>query len=168
MNRRHYSKEFLKVIEDNTGLIYKISDAYCKRKEDQEDLIQEIIIQVWQSFPRFNSQVKISTWIYRIALNVSISFYRKRYKRNSVFEELKEDQPTEAYQLDAVADENINQLRYFISQLDEFNKALMLLYLDQYSYEDIASTLGITKTNVATKISRIKQQLKTMFNNKNN
>lgn len=168
MNRRHYSKEFLKVIEDNTGLIYKISDAYCKRKEDQEDLIQEIIIQVWQSFPRFNSQVKISTWIYRIALNVSISFYRKRYKRNSVFEELKEDQPTEAYQLDAVADENINQLRYFISQLDEFNKALMLLYLDQYSYGDIASTLGITKTNVATKISRIKQQLKTMFNNKNN
>ena len=157
------NEQFLSMLENNKGIIYKVANSYCKNIDDRDDLIQEITINLWKSWGKYNDKFKISTWMYIIALNVAISFYRKTYQRDF----FNQDNYQESVFIDDGEDielsENIKELYYYIAKLDELNKALILLYLDQYSYEDIASTLGISKTNVATKISRIKNQLKKKF-----
>jgi len=162
-------EKFIKTIDEHKKIIYKIVNSYCPNREDRKDLEQEIIIQLWNSFDKYDSNYKYSTWMYRIALNVSISFYRKEkkwtikdpfYNEESIFiiEEDKNDKETEL-------DYHLKLLQEFIHKLNELNKALMLLYLEEKSYEEIAEILGITKTNVATKISRIKLKLKKEFQN---
>ena len=160
-------KQFIKTIDDHKKIIYKIVNSYCQNKEDRKDLEQEIIIQLWNSFDTYNSDYKYSTWMYRIALNVAISFYRKEkkwsikndfYHEESIFK-IEEDTSEEQTELD----NHLKLLQEFIHNLNELNKALMLLYLEEKSYEEIAEILGITKTNVATKISRIKLKLKKEF-----
>ena len=163
-------EQFIKTIDEHKKIIYKIVNSYCKNKEDRKDLEQEIIIQLWNSFDNYNSDYKYSTWMYRIALNVAISFYRKEkkwsikndfYNEESIFKIEEEDTSEEQTELDF----HLKLLQGFIHNLNELNKALMLLYLEEKSYEEIAEILGITKTNVATKISRIKLKLKKEFQN---
>ena len=162
-------EQFIKTIDEHKKIIYKIVNSYCQNKEDRKDLEQEIIIQLWSSFDNYNSAYKYSTWMYRIALNVAISFYRKEkkwsvkndfYNEESIFR-IEEDSSEEQTTLDY----HLKLLQEFIHNLNELNKALMLLYLEEKSYEEIAEILGITKTNVATKISRIKLKLKKEFQN---
>ncbi len=157
-------EKFIVVLEKNQGIIRKITNSYCKNIEDRDDLIQEITIHLWKSWSKYNDKYKLSTWVYTIALNVAISFYRKTYRRNSLNQAIHEETvfvDTEEYNS---LSEDIKELYHYISELDALNKALILLYLDQYSYEEIASTLGVSKTNVSTKLSRIKKQLKKKFN----
>jgi len=155
---------FLSVIETNKGIIYKIANTYCKVPEDRKDLVQEIILQLWKSFDNYNEQFKHSTWIYRIALNVAISFYRKENRIKQISNPLSEDilhfTDTNAA---AETEENIGFLQQFISELKELDKALMLLYLEEKSQKEIAEIIGISETNVATKIGRIKNILKQKF-----
>jgi RNA polymerase sigma-70 factor (ECF subfamily) len=162
-------EHFIKTIDEYKKIIYKIVNSYCQNKEDRKDLEQEIIIQLWNSFYTYKSDYKYSTWMYRIALNVAISFYRKEkkwpikndfYHEESIFK-IEEDTSEEQTELD----NHLKLLQEFIHNLNELNKALMLLYLEEKSYEGIAEILGITKTNVATKISRIKLKLKKEFQN---
>ena len=160
--------EFLATIDAHKKIIYKIVNSYCQNKEDRKDLEQEIIIQLWNSFDRYNDEYKYSTWMYRIALNVAISFYRKEKKWSvnngyysedsilSIVDEGEEEGETEL-------DYHIKLLQEFINNLNELNKALMLLYLEERPYAEMAEILGITKTNVATKISRLKLKLKKEF-----
>lgn len=154
---------FLLILEENQGIIIKIVNSYCKNIEDRNDLIQEITIQLWQSWKNYIDSYKISTWMYRIALNVAISFYRKTSRKERIIYPLKDYSHFLYESEDLNLSENIKQLYQIIAKLDDLNKALMLLYLDQYNYEEIASVLGISKTNVATKISRIKNHLKKEF-----
>ncbi len=164
MKQQAQKDQFLYLIQQNKKLIFKVCNAYCHDYEDRKDLAQEVIIQLWRSFPKYNSQYKLSTWMYRIALNTAISYYRAAHKRKaatvsiheSLFDFADENNEQEL-------DNNVKLLYNFINQFDELNKALMILYLDNNSYKDIADVLGITETNVATKISRIKQQLKQQF-----
>jgi len=157
---------FITTIDTHKKIIFKIVNSYCQNKEDRKDLEQEIIIQLWNSFDKYNDEYKYSTWMYRIALNVAISFYRKEKKWS-----VKNDFYTDDSILSIVdEDENETELDYYIKLLQEFinnsnelNKALMLLYLEEKSYDEIAEILGITKTNVATKISRLKLKLKKEF-----
>ena len=162
-------EQFIKTIDEHKKIIYKIVNSYCPNKDDRKDLEQEIIIHLWNSFDKYDSNYKYSTWMYRIALNVAISFYRKEkkwslkndfYNEESIFR-IEEDNSEEEAQLDY----HLKLLQEFIHNLNELNKALMLLYLEEKSYEEIAEILGITKTNVATKISRIKLKLKNKFQN---
>ena len=162
-------EQFIKTIDEHKKIIYKIVNSYCQNKEDRKDLEQEIIIQLWNSFDKYNSDYKYTTWMYRIALNVAISFYRKEkkwsikndfYNEESIFK-IEEDTSEEQTELNY----HLKLLQEFIHNLNELNKALMLLYLEEKSYEEIAEILGITKTNVATKISRIKLKLKKEFQN---
>jgi RNA polymerase sigma-70 factor (ECF subfamily) len=156
--------QFISVIKDNQNLIYKICYSYCSNSEDRKDLQQEILIQLWNSLAKFDGRVKISTWIYRTALNTAISFYRTHRK-------LREKTVTidgsiislPIFEPDNAQDEKIALLNQFIESLNEIDKALILLYLDDNSYKDIAEILGISLTNVATKISRVKQNLKEKF-----
>lgn len=157
---------FIRNIDTHKKIIYKIVNSYCQNKEDRKDLEQEIIIQLWNSFDKYNDEYKYSTWMYRIALNVAISFYRKEkkwsvkndfYNEESILNIVDEDED------ETELDNNIKLLQKFINNLNELNKALMLLYLEERSYDEIAEILGITKTNVASKISRLKIILKKEF-----
>lgn len=156
--------KFISVIRENQNLIYKICYSYCSNSEDQKDLQQDILIQLWNSFRKFDGRVKISTWIYRIALNTAISFYRKdsRYKMKTVALDASIISLS-AFEPDTGCDEKIILLHKFIERLNEIDKALILLYLDNNSYKDMSEVLGITETNVATKINRVKKKLKEKF-----
>ena len=158
--------KFISVIKDNQNLIYKICFSYCSNPEDIKDLQQEILIQLWNSFPKFDGRVKISTWIYRIAFYTAISFYRKDCKQNNNKVTLDTSIiPFATSESDSDFKENIEMLHQFIECLNDLDKALILLYLDDINYKCIADILGISETNVATKISRIKKKLKKQFSN---
>ena len=164
MSPIHTQEQFLQLIEQNKGIIYKVSRAYGKNDKDREDLFQEIVIQLWNAWDRYNDQYKLSTWMYRVALNVAISYYRKQRRR------IENELPLTESAAD-IADEhenpelqnNLNLLQQFISELNELDRALMILYLESKSYKEMAEILGITETNVATRISRVKVQLKQKF-----
>ncbi|MDD4489942.1 MAG: sigma-70 family RNA polymerase sigma factor [Paludibacter sp.] len=158
--------KFISVIKDNQNLIYKICYSYCSNSENRKDLQQEILMQLWNSFSKFDGRVKISTWIYRIALNTAITYYRNDCKHKDKKVTIDESIISLSYfESDSGQDENIVMLYDFIERLDEMDKALILLYLDDNKYKEIADILGITETNVATKISRIKKSLKEQFSN---
>ena len=155
---------FLSVIESHKGIVYKIANAYCKDAEDRKDVVQEIIVQLWKSFDTYNNQYKYSTWVYRIALNVAISFYRKEHRRKQNAEPLYDDilNMTDA-NVPGEKEAAIGFLHQCIGELKEIDKALMLLYLEEKSYKEIAEIIGISETNVATRIGRIKTILKQKF-----
>jgi RNA polymerase sigma-70 factor (ECF subfamily) len=157
--------QFLELILENRKIIYKVCHAYCRDPEDRKDLEQEIILQLWHSSDRYDDQFRLSTWIYRIAFNVAISFRRKESNRkkriSSVDQDIIERTTGEPESTDLDAD--INQLYQFINQLDELSRALTLLYLDDHPYKEIATTLGVSESNVATKISCIRQRLRKVF-----
>lgn len=158
--------KFITIIKENQNLIFKICHSYCSNPANRKDLQQEILLQLWNSFKKFDGRVKISTWIYRIALNTAISFYRNDCKQRD--KKVTIDASIISFpnfEEDSELDEHIVMLYQFIERLDELDKALILLYLDDHKYKDIADILGISETNVATKISRIKKNLKEQFSN---
>jgi len=163
MNEKQQRQDFQNIIEQHKGIFYKIARAYCPNEDDRQDLIQEMMIQVWQSNHRYNGQFKISTWLYRISLNVAITFYRKNTtsaNKHTLLDEQTEQIPTD----DKTADERqLVLLEKFISELKEIDKALMVLYLEDKSHAEIAEILGMSSSNVGTKIARIKEKLKTRF-----
>ena len=162
-------EEFLNLIEEHKLIIYKICNSYCKKAVDRDDLAQEITYQLWRSFNHFNGSVKFSTWMYRVALNVAITFYRKTKKGDAIIQLAEPDTEIEDSKEDTTElEKNIIALQQFINELKELDKALMILYLEEKSYSEIAEILGITETNVATRISRIKDILKQKFSTLNN
>ena len=159
--------DFVQLIRDYKGVIYKILYSYCNDADDRKDLQQEILIQLWRSFESNKLNVNVPGWVYRVALNVAISHYRKETKRKehkALIDEIIYNIHTDNY-LDEL-DTNLNRLYRFIHRLDPFNKALIMLYLEEKSHRDIAEILGISETNVGTKISRIKKELKNQATNK--
>ncbi len=164
MNFTDKSANFLLVIEAHKGIIYKVANTYCRNVEDRKDLAQEIVFQLWKSFDKYNSEFKYSTWIYRIALNVAISFYRKENRRQGISHPYSEgifnlaDIPE-----NKEMEKRHSMLQQFIGGLKELDKALMLLYLEEKSHREIAEIIGVSETNVATKVGRIKNILKQKF-----
>lgn len=156
-----HKQQFINTIKEYKNLIYKICHSYCPNPSDHKDLEQEIILQLWTAMKRYNGSVKMSTWIYRIALNTAISHYRDEQKRSHITTRHFMELPTNEY--DPETDEQIKKLYAFIEQLNYLDKALMLLYLEETKQKEIAEILGITESNVSTKINRIKQQLKIFF-----
>ncbi len=157
-------ERFIALIDKHKKLIYKVSNTYCKNPEDRKDLEQEIILQIWKSWHTYDEHYKLTTWLYRIALNTAISLYRKENRRQNTVAPFSENLiDLEEENTDVALEENLKLLHKFIGQLNALNKALMILYLDDHNYREMADILGITETNVATKISRIKKQLKQKF-----
>ncbi|MBE2278778.1 MAG: RNA polymerase sigma factor [Ignavibacteriaceae bacterium] len=156
-------KQFKELIEKNKGIFYKVSRLYCQNETDREDLLQEILIQIWNSFDKYDEKYKISTWLYRISLNTAISFYRKnasRIKKTSSFNE------DEIINEEGSTNQNEIKLRLlieFINELSEIDKSLILLYLEDKSHIEISEILGLSVSNVGTKIGRIKEKLKIQF-----
>jgi len=163
-----YRQRFQDIIVEHKGIFLKIARTYCSDEIDRQDLVQEIMIQVWKALPTYNQSVKISTWLYRIALNVAISFYRKgsSLKSRSIPLSKQVFQVQEEQTLHK--EEQLNLLERFITELKELDKALILLYLDNKSHIEIAEILGISITNVSTKVGRIKEHLKQKFSKHSN
>ncbi len=161
-------EQFISIVRENQNLIYKICFSYCQDAESRKDLQQEILIQLWKSFETYDGRVKISTWIYRVALNTAISFYRRESKFKKKETTLNDEIIHLPDNYENSQQENISLLYGFIDEMNELDRAIILLYLDDNKYQDIADILGITETNVATKISRIKKKLKEKFNNAKN
>ncbi len=158
MNSR--SKDsFDNFLKNNQGIVFKVCQTYCQSSQEREDLAQEIIIQLWKAFPKFNPKFKASTWTYRIALNVAISNHRKAIKRKEF--PVNWEESLVSYKEEKVEENPRLQLLYeMIYELNELNRAIMLLYLEDYNYDEIAEICGLSKTNVASKINRIKNQLR--------
>ena len=150
---------FIAAIKENEGFIYKIASVYTNNTDDKNDLVQEIIYQLWKSFDSFNQQSTLNTWMYRVALNVAI--FQLKVSKKSI-PTIPIDEQVINYQ-DTDSSDNEERWKIFREQIDTLNlldKGIVLLYLDNKSYEEIAAIVGITKTNVATKLSRIKEKLK--------
>lgn len=143
-------REFVEQLERHRGLLVKVAAAYCRDAAEREDLVQDIVVQLWSSRKRFDGRVKFSTWMYRVALNVAISVYRRSARR---------PEPSAVYTV-AESDADREVLHEHIERLDPLNRALLVLYLDDRPYSEIAEILGISESNVGTKIARVKQRLR--------
>ena len=151
-------KDFLKAIHKNQALIYKVCHIYRDTKEDKEDLFQEITYQLWRSFPKFEGKSKVSTWMYRIALNTAMASFRKPKIKYSETKKLP-DIPSEL----SHEDERREQLFSAIKKLDDAEKAIISLYLDGLDISEIAEITGITNNNVSVRLNRIKNKIKTLI-----
>ncbi len=154
-----FQEAFQAQVEQHKKILYKVCNAYCRDRDSREDLAQEIMFQLWRSFGKFDGRCRFSTWMYRIALNVAISFYRSESTRTRhVCAD--EERLLQAAVEPERQPEEVRLLYEFIAELDPLNRALILLYLDGNSYQEISEILGISDTNVATKISRLKSKMK--------
>ena len=167
-DKKNKEEEFIKIFKANVGVVIKIAKAYTNTLHDREDLISDIVTELWWSFDTFKGQSAVSTWIYRVALNISMNFNRKK-KRDSLFTFWSDSKQFESLCLFTEEDDTSEtELLYrSIEQLDAINKAIILLYLDGKTHEEIALITGISKTNVGTRIGRIKEQIKKIIHQQN-
>ncbi|WCT12464.1 RNA polymerase sigma factor [Mucilaginibacter jinjuensis] len=157
-------EQFTLLITSNQGLILKVCNMYCNSREDREDLFQDIVLQLWRAYGSFNGASKVSTWIYRVALNIAITRLRKETKRekftgldDNVFEIAATDNKEE--------NEQVLQMYEAIKKLSEVERAITMLYMDDYSYREIAEVMGLSESNIGFNLSKIRSKLKTMVNN---
>lgn len=163
MRGREQQRAFEILLREHQRIVFKVVSVYAHHPEDRHELTQEICVQLWRSFPSFDEKrARFSTWMYRVALNVAISQMQRPPRREERLETLDPQQFAAARGADGITepDERMDLLHRLIDQLDPLNRALILLYLEDRSYGEIAEILGISETNVATKISRIKQKLR--------
>jgi RNA polymerase sigma-70 factor (ECF subfamily) len=156
---------FLALFHEHRAILYKVAFGYCRNREDRVDLVQEMATELWRSFGRYDGRVKFSTWAYRVAMNVAISRFRgerRRIRDTLPFDqlgfELTADDP-----LEQEAGDNMHVLRRLIDGLDELNRALVLLYLEGHSSEEIGEIVGISPGNVTTRMNRLKTELQRGF-----
>jgi len=157
-------KEFLQIITENQGIIHKVCSVYCDLDEDRRDLFQEILAQLWKSYPSFRNESKFSTWMYRVALNTAITSFKKDKRKPD-----KSGISYESLQLaeeiyDTREEEQIRILNKAVSQLSGIEKSIILLFLEDKKYEEIAEITGITQNYVRVKMNRIKKKLKLLMN----
>jgi len=151
---------FTDLIREHQALLYKVTSIYTDNKEDQEDLFQEIVFQLWKYFDSFRNDSKITTWMYRVAMNTAITFVKKKKRRpDSV--SVADVFSTQSDYKDDVLEERLKLLYQHLQHLNTLEKGLIFLLLEGKSYKEIAQITGLSDSNVGTKISRIKKKLKT-------
>lgn len=161
MPHREKQERFLNLVEANKKILYKVANAYCAEPADRADLVQEMVLQLWRAFDRYDEARRFSTWMYRVALNVAISSLRRTARRDRV------TVPAGERVLEQVPDsvtpgqqEEQRVLDEVIAGLNEMDRALVILYLEGYRYDEIGDVLGISESNAGTRIGRIKERLR--------
>ena len=162
METKELEREFLDMIAAQKRVIYKVCYIYAKDQDDLNDLFQEVVLNLWKSFPNYRGDSTVTTWVYRIAMNTCITFLRRSNTRLQTI-------PMTADVASLVADEEgrtgqLQELYRLINRLGKLERALILLWLEERSYQEMADILGISKANVAVKILRTKEKLKKMSN----
>ena len=154
---------FLSALKENESFVYKIAAVYTNNTDDKNDLVQEIMYQLWKSFDSFQQKSALSTWIYRVALNVALyqlKLSKKRVSTVAVNEEISNNHETDH----SDAEEKWLVFKQQIDKLNLLDKGIVMLYCENKSYDEIAEIIGISKTNVGTKLLRIKEKLKMQIN----
>lgn len=152
---------FEEIITQYKGVVYKACYIYADNKEDVNDLFQEVLINIWKGLPKFREQSSISTWVYRVSINTCISFIRKNKKRPSMVAfPINLFVPEEGSDIER----QISELYSVINRLGQLEKALIWLWLEERDYDEIAEITGLSKSNVGVKLMRIKDKIKSMFN----
>lgn len=156
-------KKFINLINEHQGLIHKVCIMYESDREVRNDLFQEIVLQLWKSFPGFRGESKITTWMYRIALNTAISGYRKQTRKVKT-EDLHDlhFNISEQYNTDD-QEEGVQKLHHAIRRLSGIERAMVMMALDDVPYEEIAETIGITQNNVRVRMNRIREKLRKLM-----
>ena len=162
METKELEREFLDMIAAQKRVIYKVCYIYAKDQDDLNDLFQKVVLNLWKSFPSYRGDSKLTTWVYRIAMNTCITFLRRSNTRLQTI-------PMTADVASLVADEEgrtgqLQELYRLINKLGKLERALILLWLEERSYQEMADILGISKANVAVKLLRTKEKLKKMSN----
>lgn len=154
--------EFLEILSNYQGILHKVNLVYFKNKAEREDNLQEILYQLWKSYPSLKSHSSIGSWIYAVSINTSIARIKKvsRVEYRETIPEL----PDKSNFIDEMSkNESLQLLLEAIYNLDELDKSIMLLYLEEKSYDEIAEIIGISKSNVGVRINRAKELLKQTF-----
>ena len=157
-------KEFLQIITENQGIIHKVCSIYCDLEEDRRDLFQEILVQLWKSYPSFRSESKFSTWMYRVALNTAITSFKKDKRQPDKSGISYENMQLVEEMYDTRTEDQIKMLNNAVAQLTGIEKSIILLFLEDKKYEEIADITGITQNYVRVKMNRIKKKLKLLMN----
>jgi RNA polymerase sigma-70 factor (ECF subfamily) len=160
----HSEQSFVQQLKQNQNIIHKICRLYTSGQDAHKDLFQEITIQLWKAFPKFRGESKFSTWAYRVALNTAITLYRKKTRTISTveFETGRHFVSQEDYNYEE--EEQIKRLYEAVYGLNDIEKALVFMYLEDKDYAEISETLGITEVNARVKMNRIKGKLKKLLN----
>jgi len=154
--------QFLKLIEQHSGILYKVSRIYMDSEVEQQDLRQEIIFQLWKSIDKFKGDSQFSSWMYRVGINTSITYFKKN-KRRPDKSELKTNIDI---QEESQEDEKESQLTHFytaVKSLNKIEKAIILLFIEGYSHNEIAKQLGLSSGNTRVKLNRTKQKIKELI-----
>ena len=160
-------QEFLRQLYDNQNIVHKICRIYTNNQYDHEDLFQEIVIQLWKAYPKFRGDAKFTTWAYRIALNTAITLFKKNNKQPKI------DKNKELFNLNIQAEYNNDEIKKIqtmydaIYQLNDIEKALIMLFLEDKSYKEIAEIMGISEGNARIKMMRTKDKLKKLISKNN-
>ncbi|MDA9627424.1 RNA polymerase sigma factor [Flavobacteriaceae bacterium] len=157
-------KNFLNDFEKNQNIVHKICRIYTTNQDEHNDLFQEITIQVWKNYSKFRGEAKFSTWMYRVALNTAISLFRKSKRKIKTQDFSDVSFKIKSVDYDDTKDKQLKALYLGIRGLNDIEKALMFLYLEDKPYKEIAKTLGITEVNARVKMNRTKQKLKKILN----
>ena len=162
MTKKVTEEAFISFLEKFKPLIVKVATSYCYNPTERSDLIQDILLQLWKAFPKYKTEYQSSTWVYKIALNVSISFLRKSSSTEKIKREYKSDYDIIHWQ-DEVIESRLIQLNEALNSLDPYDKAVVILKLEGKPEVEAAEILGISKSNYSTRLGRIKQKLKTQL-----
>jgi len=151
-------KEFVDILNNHRGLIYKVCHLYCDDPEDRKDLFQEIVIQLWNAYPKFRGESKFSTWLYRVAINTAITGLRK--KKDLIDSKEPDQLPELVDEENESNEEKLSHLYKAIGQLSQVEKAIVMLYMEDRSYEEMEEILGMSQGNLRVKMNRIKEKLR--------
>ena len=157
-------EEFVRQVQANQGIIQKICRLYGQTQPDGEDLFQEIIVQLWKAVPKFQEQSRFSTWLYRVALNTAISDFRKKRRALPVIQTEVASLEIESELIDD-KDERLKTLYAAISQLQEIDKAVVMLYLEDKSYDEMEDIVGISASTLRVRMNRIREKLRELTKN---
>jgi RNA polymerase sigma-70 factor (ECF subfamily) len=165
LQKQEAERQFEKHVRENELLIHKVCSIYAFTQSDREDLFQEIVLQLWKAFPKYRGESKISTWIYRVAINTAITGLRtkKDFIKSVEHESLPVNIPDDSFYLEE--EDHLKQMYAAIEQLTEIEKAIVILYFEERSYEEMEEILGISQGNLRTKMSRLKEKLRQLTKN---
>jgi len=161
---KHLQEQFVTLLEENQNIVHKVCRLYTNNRDQHNDLFQEVTIQLWRAFPKLRGDAKFSTWMYRVALNTAITLYRKskRTVQTQDFDNVMFRISSEDY--DDTIEQQLKVMYAAIKDLNDIEKALVFLYLEDKNYKEISETMGITEVNARVKMNRVKGKLKKLVN----
>lgn len=165
MQKQEAEKEFESQIQEYEPLLRKVCRIYAFTDTDRQDLFQDIVIHLWQAYPKFKGDSKFSTWLYRVAINTAISGLRKKKQFIRAYEPAAILEPAGEYPWEYDEEENLMQLYRAIEQLNAVEKAIVMLYMEDRSYEEMEEIIGLSQGNLRVKMNRIKEKLRQLTKN---